>query len=68
VDPKHTPYLDSVKNMRPSGYAGQLGYASAGAMADFIVCNMVAEAASGAQTPEAAAQRAQKRAERYYKT
>jgi multiple sugar transport system substrate-binding protein len=54
--------------MRPSGYAGQLGYASAGAMADFIVCNMVAEAASGAQAPEAAAQRAQKRAERYYKT
>ncbi|NMM06247.1 ABC transporter substrate-binding protein [Polaromonas sp.] len=66
-DPKHTPYRDAVKNMRPSGYAGKLGYASAGAGADFIVTNMVAEAASGAKTPKEAAERAQKRAERYYK-
>ena len=68
ADPKTTPYRDSAKNMRPSGYAGHLGYASAGAMADFIVSNMVAEAASGSKTPAEAAQRAQKRAERYYKT
>jgi len=67
VDPKHLAYRDSVKNMRPSGYAGKLGYASAGAGADFIVANMVAEAASGAKTPKEAAERAQKRAERYYK-
>jgi multiple sugar transport system substrate-binding protein len=25
VDPKHTPYRDSVKNMRPAGYDGQAG-------------------------------------------
>ena len=68
ADPKTTPYRDSAKNMRPSGYAGHLGYASAGAMADFIVSNMVAEAASGSKTPVEAAQRAQKRAERYYKS
>ena len=67
IDPKHTPYRDSVKNMRPAGYAGKLGYASAGAGADFIVANMVAEAASGSKTPKEAAERAQKRAERYYK-
>jgi multiple sugar transport system substrate-binding protein len=67
VDPKNTPYRDGVKNMRPTGYAGKLGYASAGASADFIVCNMVAEAASGSKTPKEAAERAQKRAERYYK-
>jgi multiple sugar transport system substrate-binding protein len=66
-DPKNTPYRDAVKNMRPAGYAGKLGYASAGAGADFIVVNMVAEAASGAKTPKEAAERAQKRAERYYK-
>jgi multiple sugar transport system substrate-binding protein len=66
-DPKHTPYRDAVKNMRPAGYAGKLGYASAGAGADFIVVNMVAEAASGSKTPKEAAERAQKRAERYYK-
>lgn len=66
-DPKHTPYRDSVKNMRPAGYAGKLGYASAGAGADFIMVNMVAEAVSGARSPKEAAERAQKRAERYYK-
>jgi len=66
-DPKNTPYRDSVKNLRPAGYAGRLGYASAGALGDFIVANMVAEAASGQKTPKEAAERAQKRAERYYK-
>jgi len=67
VDPKHTPYRDAMKVMRPNGYAGDMGYASAASMADFIVVNMVAEAASGAKTPKEAAERAQKRAERYYK-
>jgi multiple sugar transport system substrate-binding protein len=67
VDPKNTPYRDAVKNMRPTGYAGKLGYASAGAGADFIVVNMVAEAISGSKTPKEAMERAQKRAERYYK-
>ena len=67
VDPKHTAYRDSVKNMRPAGYAGRLGYASAGALADFIVQDMVAEAISGSKTPKEAMERAQKRAERYYK-
>ncbi len=67
VDAKHTPYRDATKNLRPSGYAGKLGYASAGALADFIIANMVAEAASGSKTAKEAAERAQKRAERYYK-
>ena len=67
VDPKNTPYRDCTKNLRPAGYAGQLGYASAGALGDFIVPNMVAEAASGSKSPKEAAERAQKRAERYYK-
>ncbi|MEO8181628.1 MAG: hypothetical protein ABI895_22565 [Deltaproteobacteria bacterium] len=57
-----------MKNLRPAGYAGKLGYGSAGALADFIVANMVAEAASGQRTPKEAAERAQIRAERYYKT
>ena len=35
--------------------------------ADFIVVNMVAEAVSGSKTPKEAMERAQKRAERYYK-
>ena len=67
VDPKHTPFRDVLENSRPGGYAGKLGYASAGVLADFIVVDMVAEAASGQNTPKDAAARAQKRAERYYK-
>ena len=67
ADPKNTVYSNGVKNMRPAGYAGKLGYASAGAGADFIVVNMVAEAISGSKTPKEAMERAQKRAERYYK-
>jgi len=66
-DPKHTPYRDAMKVMNYHGYAGQLGYASAAAMADFVIVNMVAEAASGSKSPKEAAERAQKRAERYYK-
>jgi multiple sugar transport system substrate-binding protein len=67
VDPNHEPYRDSMKRMLPNGYAGEMGYASQAAMADFIMANMVAEAASGAKTPVQAAERAQARAERYYK-
>ena len=66
-DPKHTPYRDGIKIMRAVGYAGKMGYASAAAIADFIVLDMVAEAASGSKSPKEAAERAQKRAERYYK-
>jgi len=67
ADPKNTPYRDCMKDMTPNGYAGSMGYASAAATADFIIPNMVAEAASGSKTPKEAAARAQARAERYYK-
>jgi len=67
VDPKHTPYRNSTKIMRPIGWSGKMGYASAGVMADFVMLDMVAEAASGQKTPAEAAARAQQRAERYYK-
>jgi multiple sugar transport system substrate-binding protein len=66
-DPKHVPYRDAMKNMLPNGYSGTMGYASAATMADFVMVNMVAEAASGQKTPKEAAERAQQRAERYYK-
>jgi multiple sugar transport system substrate-binding protein len=67
ADPKVTPYRDCMKDMRNNGYAGTMGYASAQCSADFIIPNMVAEAASGAKTPKEAMERAQQRAERYYK-
>ncbi|HYG90958.1 MAG TPA: extracellular solute-binding protein [Azospirillum sp.] len=67
ADPKHTPYRDTVKNMLWNGYSGKLGPSSAAAMADYVVVNMFAEAASGQQTPKEAAARAEKRVARYYR-
>jgi multiple sugar transport system substrate-binding protein len=67
-DPKHTPFRDIPERTLDNGYAGTLGAASAGVMADYVVVNMVAEAASGSVTPDAAAARAEKRAKRYYRT
>jgi multiple sugar transport system substrate-binding protein len=64
VDPKHTPYRDTMKNMLWPSYAGSLGYASAGVLADFIMVNMVASVCSGSKSPKDAAAEAQKRAER----
>jgi multiple sugar transport system substrate-binding protein len=66
-DPKHTPFKYSCKNMLPNGYAGTLGTASAGCMADFVVVNMVAEAASGNLSVKDAIEKAEKRAKRYYR-
>jgi multiple sugar transport system substrate-binding protein len=66
-DPKATPFRDIPERTLDDGYAGTLGSASAGVMADYIMVNMVAEAASGSVTPQAAAQRAEKRAKRYYR-
>jgi len=66
-EPKAAAFRHGLGKMRHHGYAGQLGYASAGAIADFIVVDMVAEAASGSKTPKEAAERAAQRAARYYK-
>jgi multiple sugar transport system substrate-binding protein len=66
-DPKHTPYRDCLKNMLWNGYSGPLGYASAAAMADYIVVNMFAQACAGEASPKDAAANAAKRAERYYR-
>jgi multiple sugar transport system substrate-binding protein len=67
MEPKAAAFRTGMARMRHHGYAGKLGYASAGAIADFIIVDMVAEAASGDKTPKDAAERAQKRADRYYK-
>ncbi len=66
-EPKAAAFRRGMANMQHHGYAGRLGYASAGAIADFIVVDMIGEAASGAKTPKEAAQRAALRAQRYYK-
>jgi multiple sugar transport system substrate-binding protein len=67
-DPKCTPFRDGPAMTLHAGYAGKAGAASAASAADFIVVNMVAEAATGQSTPSAAAARAEQRARRYYKS
>jgi multiple sugar transport system substrate-binding protein len=66
-DPNHAAYAGASARLRVNGYAGPLGYSSAAAMADYIVVNMVAQAATGQVTPEEAAANAEKRANRYYR-
>lgn len=67
ADPKRKVFKDTVHRSRLFAHSGSLGYAAVSAFADFIVVNMVAEAALGTKTPEEAAKDAHKRAERYYK-
>lgn len=67
-DPKITVYRDVASRMLPDGYAGPLGTASAAVMADYIVIDMFAAAASGSKSPKAAAAEAAERAKRYYKS
>lgn len=66
-DPKRLPFRDIAEFALPFSYAGELGRAASGVFADFVVVNMVAEAASGAKTTQQAARDAQVRAERYYR-
>ena len=68
ADPKETPYRDCMKNMTPQRLRRHDGLrVGGGARRTSSSSNMVAEAASGSKTPKEAAERAQKRAERYYK-
>ena len=67
ADAKITPFRDGMKHMLWNGYAGKLGPASAAAMADFVVVDMFAAAASGQKTPQAAMEAAEARTLRYYK-
>jgi multiple sugar transport system substrate-binding protein len=66
-DPKITPFRDVCQRLQYHGYAGTLGPASAACLADWIVVDMFAQAASGQMTPKDAAAEAERRARRYYK-
>lgn len=65
-DAKITPFRDCMKRCQDNGFAGDLGYASAAVMGDFVVVDMFAEAATGSQSPKDAMKRAAERAKRYY--
>ncbi|MCV9907647.1 ABC transporter substrate-binding protein [Brucella sp. HL-2] len=66
-NPIHAPYARASETLRPNGYAGPLGYASAAVMADYVLVDMFASAVTGAETPEEAMASAEKRANRYYR-
>jgi multiple sugar transport system substrate-binding protein len=68
ADPVNTPYAQASATLRPNGFAGPLGAASAAVMADYVLVDMFAEAVTGQRTPEEAAKRAEQRANRYYKS
>ena len=67
-DPKRTVFRDVVKRSRSFAHSGSLGNAASEVFADFVVVNMVAEAATGAKSPKQAAADAQRRAERVYRS
>ena len=67
ADPKATPFRDVLKYTLDDGYSGELGYASAAVMGDFVVVDMFAEACSGNKSSKAAARDAAERIKRYYK-
>jgi multiple sugar transport system substrate-binding protein len=66
ADPHYEVYKDCTARMLWNGFAGELGPASARALAQFIVVDMFAQAASGKSSPQAAAARAQEQAEAMY--
>ncbi|HEX6144117.1 MAG TPA: extracellular solute-binding protein [Geminicoccaceae bacterium] len=67
ADPAFQAYKDATARMLWNGYAGELGAASAAAMADYIVVDMFADAATGRLSPREAAARAEERALVYYR-
>ncbi len=67
TDPKYAPFRNAVKRMRWSGYAGDVGEKSASALADWVVVDMFAQAASGQQSPKDAARDAERRVRRAYR-
>lgn len=66
-DPNNAPYQRASETLRPNGYAGPLGYASAATMADYVLVDMYAKAVTGQATPQEAIEEAEKRANRYYR-
>ncbi|WP_211907372.1 ABC transporter substrate-binding protein [Pikeienuella piscinae] len=65
-NPIHAPYAKASESLRPNGYAGPLGYASAGVMADYVLVDMFASAVTGQASTDDAIANAARRANRYY--
>ena len=65
-NPIHAPYAKASESLRPNGYAGPLGYASAGVMADYVLVDMFAQAVTEQASTDDSIAAAVKRANRYY--
>ena len=66
-DPKRRVFRDASQRSLDIGYAGPLGFAAAQCVADFIIVDMVSQAATGQASPQQAAAQAERRANRYYR-
>jgi multiple sugar transport system substrate-binding protein len=66
-DPKLAPYAGAMDTIYYEGYAGPVSAAASAVMANYTVVDMFAAVATGNSSPEAAAKRAAKQAERYYR-
>ncbi len=67
ANPVHAPYAKASESLRPNGYAGPLGPASASVMADYVVVDMFAEAVTGQRSAEEAIANAERRIARSYR-
>lgn len=67
-DPKVRLFRDVAARGRSLGYAGRLGPEASQALADSIVADMFAEAVSGQSSPRDAVARAERRAQRIYRS
>lgn len=66
-DPKITPFRDCIANMLWNGYEGPEGPASAAAMAEYIVVDLIGDVCVRGKSPKDAALLAEQRLARYYK-
>lgn len=66
--PIHEPYSKASASLRPNGWPGPLGPASAAAMADYVLVDMFAEAVTGQRTPDEAIANAERRLKRHYRS
>lgn len=66
ADPRRYPFSQATTRSWTIGHKGPLGYAASQAYADFIIVDLVADAATGQSSPKDAMAKAEKRAKRYY--
>lgn len=67
-DPRIAVYKDTMRDSLWLGYKGPINEQSGAVVADWVMVDMVAAAATGASSPEDAAKEAERRARRYYRS